>query len=544
MSAMKNSFYLFAFALLSTAVFAQQKPVTTSIDKNINKIGAEFKVTYKTSVDTLSKVVFPNLKNFGALEVIQSYPVDTVKDGRRYELTKRYGLTQFDSGKYTIPAIKILIGNKPVFTDSLKVEVANVAVDTLKQKLYDIKPITEVPSSKSWIWKLLLVLAILGAIGYGIYWWMKKRQTKKIEEEIYKTPIEKATSLLNVLEKKQLWQKGEVKEYYSELTDIARNYIEEAIEIPAMESTTSELIEALRIASMKKKMALSQETIENLEKVLKQADLVKFAKSKPMDFEITEDRKKIERSIITLDKAIPEVVETEEDLLLNEMQRQEQLKRQLRKKRKQRILTAVGFVIGSVIGIFIFLVMTKGFDYVKDNIIGKQTKELLEGDWVYSEYGDPAVRIETPQVLKRVDNTKTFGKQTLDMFKESSSFVFGSMQGSFYIAVSTAKPKQESEYDLEKGLQGTVSGFGGQDIAMQKADFQTKEGIEGIKGFGTFVKIDPIAKKSQKLYFDILIFKEANGFQQIIVLHEEGDKYAEQITERMLNSVELQKATP
>jgi hypothetical protein len=176
--------------------------------------------------------------------------------------------------------------------------------------------------------------------------------------------------------------------------------------------------------------------------------------------------------------------------------------------------------------------------------MGKQTKELLEGDWVYSEYGDPAVRIETPQVLKRVDNTKTFGKQTLDMFKESSSFVFGSMQGSFYIAVSTAKPKQESEYDLEKGLQGTVSGFGGQDIAMQKADFQTKEGIEGIKGFGTFVKIDPIAKKSQKLYFDILIFKEANGFQQIIVLHEEGDKYAEQITERMLNSVELQKATP
>jgi hypothetical protein len=49
---MKNSFYLFAFALLSTAVFAQQKPVATSIDKNKNKIGAEFKVTYKTSVDT------------------------------------------------------------------------------------------------------------------------------------------------------------------------------------------------------------------------------------------------------------------------------------------------------------------------------------------------------------------------------------------------------------------------------------------------------------------------------------------------------------
>jgi hypothetical protein len=71
--------------------------------------------------------------------------------------------------------------------------------------------------------------------------------------------------------------KRRVKEYYSELTDIARNYIEEAIEIPAMESTTSELIVALRAASLKKKMSVSQETIRKLRRVLKQADLVKFA---------------------------------------------------------------------------------------------------------------------------------------------------------------------------------------------------------------------------------------------------------------------------
>ena len=92
-----------------------------------------------------------------------------------------------------------------------------------------------------------------------------------------------------------------------------------------MESTTSELIEGLRQASLKKKMALSKETIENLEQVLRQADLVKFAKSKPLDFEITEDRKKIEKSIITLDKSIPVIEESEDELLLNELQRQEQL---------------------------------------------------------------------------------------------------------------------------------------------------------------------------------------------------------------------------
>jgi hypothetical protein len=60
-----------------------------------------------------------------------------------------------------------------------------------------------------------------------IVYWFVKRQQKKIEEEVYKTPIEKTLKLRT----KGLWQKG-VKAYYSELTDIARNYIEEAIDIP------------------------------------------------------------------------------------------------------------------------------------------------------------------------------------------------------------------------------------------------------------------------------------------------------------------------
>ena len=206
---MKKSFFIVCVSLLSTVVFSQQKQVVTSIDKTKNKIGAEFQLTLKTSVDTTAKVAFPNPKNFGALEVIQSYAIDTIKKDSKYELVKKYGLTQFDSGKYMIPRVTILINNKPFFSDSIRVEVSNVIVDTLKQKLYDIKPIVEVTSSKSWIWKLLLILLLLAGIGAFVYWFLKIRQKKKIEEEVYKTPIEKATSLLNSLEKKQLWQKGE-----------------------------------------------------------------------------------------------------------------------------------------------------------------------------------------------------------------------------------------------------------------------------------------------------------------------------------------------
>jgi hypothetical protein len=550
---MKIKLYLLLL-LFTATVFAQQKQVETSIDTTKNKIGAEFKLTLKTDVDTLSKVVFPNSRNFGALEVIQSYPIDTIRKNDRYELIKKYGLTQFDSGKYTIPSIKILINNKAFLSDSIKVEVANVPVDTLKQKMYDIKDIVPADDSIGDWWKYLLGLLLLAGIGAVVYWYVKKRQIKKIEEEIYKTPIEKATNLLNNLEKKELWQHGEVKAYYSELTDIVRNYIEEAIEIPAMESTTSELIEGLKIAFLKKKMKLSQETIENLFVVLKQADLVKFAKSKPLDFEITEDRKKIERAIVTLDKAIPVVVETEDDMLLNEMQRQEQLKKELEKQRKKRILITIVSVFLVLFATTTFFVVTKGFDYVIDNVFGNSSKELLEGEWITSEYGNPSFRVKTPKVLVRTDLTKTLPKNGMALIKDMQSFTYGNLTDNFYIMVSTLHYKKdpsatedtEQKIDLSKSLESALQSLeaqGAQNMIVKQEDFETNEGaIKGIKGYGTFSKIDVDSQTSTKLYYETLIFGQEGGLQQIIIVHKEGDKYANEISEKILNSVELQKA--
>ena len=543
---MKLKFYIFLF-LLSSSIFAQQKQIETSIDTTKNKIGAEFKLTLKTVVSSKSKVVFPKLKNIGPLEVIQSYPIDTVKKNDTYELIKKYGLTQFDSGKYTIPSIKILIDKKPFSTDSIRVEVNNIKVDTLQQKMYDIKDITAVDNGIGDWWIYVLLVVVIIGIGVFVYWFVKKRQQKKIEEEVYKTPIEKATSLLNNLEQKELVQKGEIKEYYSELTDIARNYIEEAIHIPAMESTTSELIQAIRLASTKKKMTLTPETVENLERVLRQADLVKFAKSKPLDFEITDDRNKIQKVILTLDNAIPtEVPEEIEDQLLNEAQRQKQIKLQLQKKRNKRIAIAVGTVVFLLAATTTFFIATKGFKYVKDNVIGHKTKELLEGEWVKSEYGNPGVLIETPKVLKRMDTQKVLPKEAMALIKEMQLFAYGSMIDNFYITVSTSKFKTPTDIDLAKALEGSlkiIEAQGGHNIIVKQEDFQTNEGVQGVKGYGTMTLLNPVDKTSAKAYYEILLFKQDQGLQQIMILHEEGDTYANDITTRILNSVELRKAT-
>ncbi|MGL2965487.1 hypothetical protein [Flavobacterium sp. XGLA_31] len=528
--------------LLTSSLFAQK--VTTTVNTTKNKIGAEFQLTLKTEVDTVAKVKFPEAKNFGALEVIQSYKTDTVKNGARHELIKKYGLTQFDSGHYVIPKIPVLINGKPVFSDEIKVEVNDVKVDTLKQKMYDIKDIATVESSGNW-WIYILILMAIAAIGFLIYKFVKKRQNQPKQEEIvFKSPIEKATTLLQQLESKELWQKGEIKHYYSELTDIARNYIEEEIHIPAMESTTSELIEGLRRAAKQKKLKLSNETVENLEKVLKQADLVKFAKVKPLDFEIEEDKKRISSSIVTIHKSIPVVVEETDELeQWNEQQKEIARLEKLKKEKRKRILIGVSVSAFLICAVFGYLVATQGFDYVKDNIIGHPTKDLVEGEWVFSEYGNPFVKIETPKVLKRVDASKIMPKEMLSQFKEMQVFMYGSMLDDFYIGVSTCTFKQEMKIDLEQAAEGSLKVFeakGAQNIIVKTEDFDTQKGISGKKAYGTMTMVDKINGRSIKMYYEILVFAQSNGLQQITILHKEDDKYGQQIMDRVLNSVELQ----
>jgi len=533
------------FFLLSTSLFAQK--VTTSVDATKNKIGAEFKLTLKTDVDTFSKVKFPVAKNFGALEVIQSYKIDTIKNGARYELIKKYGLTQFDSGKYVIPRIPVLINGKPVFSDSIKVEVNDIQVDTLKQKMYDIKDIAQVESPIGTWWIYLLIFFAIGIAGYFIYQFIKKRQNKpKVETIVFKSPIEKATTLLQQLEIKELWQKGEIKDYYSELTDIARNYIEEEINIPAMESTTSELIDGLRKAAKQKKLKLSNETVENLEKVLKQADLVKFAKVKPLDFEIEEDKKRISSSIVIIHKSIPEVVENNDELALwNEQQKELARLQKLKKQKRIRIISTIGIVFGMLMIFVLGLIYFKGFDYVKDNFLGHPTKDLVEGQWVYSEYGNPGVRVETPRVLKRIDAAKTLPKDAMALIKEMQTFGYGSLLEDFYIAVSTVTYKQQTQLDLDKTAEGYLKIMetqGAQNIIVKTEDFDTQKGISGKKAYGTMTVLDKIKGRSAKMYYEVLLFSQNGGLQTIMVMHREDDKYGQQIAERMLNSVELQTA--
>ncbi len=530
--------YITIIALLLAAWAQSQNPVVASVDSVRKKIGSEFRLSIRATADTSARVSFPAGKNFGPMEVIRNYKIDTVNHGASYELIKQYGLTQFDSGRYVIPPLEVAIGKQTFPTDSIALEVMPVQVDTLKQKLYDIRDIisTGKPSSNWWIYALIAVALV--AAGYLAYRYYYQRRSSLPGKQIYRSPIEKATVLLQQLEKKDLLQRGEVKSYYSELTDIARNYIEEAIHIPAMESTTSELLDALRKASVEKNMALSSETASDLERVLRQADLVKFARSRPATDEIADHRGRIEKAILTLDRSIPEEI-AQEDEHIAQLKRERELKR--KKQRKIMIYSGIaGLLVVLVAGYF---VATKGFSYFTDNIFGHPVKELAEGEWIRSEYGNPPVIIETPRVLRRMMAEDELPPDAIAMLKDLQMFSYGSLTDNFYVIVSTNQYKEQIDLSLEKAIEGilaTMETRGAQNMLVKQESYETDLGITGVKAFGTFTRENDSGKR-QKIYYELLLFKQENGLQQILVSHLEDDVYGQQVRERIVNSVELKR---
>jgi len=530
-------------ALLTGFVLFAQNPLATSIDSTKIKVGAQANFTIKATVKSKDRVNFPEGKLFGQLEVLESYPIDTVKKGSTYELIKKYGLTQFDSGRYVIPRLPVVINNKTLQSDSLSLEVSNVKVDTLKQKMFDIKPVASQPSSNGWVWWVLGSLVVAGALAYGIWWYVTKRKkqpAKKKADERVVSPIEKATELLQNLERKELIKQGAVKEYYSELADIARMYIEEAIHIPAMESTTTELIEAMHNATQKRKMLLKQETFEQLEQVLRTADMVKFAKSKPLEFEIAQDRSRIETTIVVIDRSIP-VNQPEEDTTQAWLEAKRKLEEAKRKRRKRNLIIAAASVAMFLVAFYF------SFTAVRAMLYGETTKEMLEGQWVKSEYGVPGITIETPHVLKRLDAAAIMPKDSYALFKDMAMFGDGKPFGNLYIAVATLNLKEPKELDLGTAIDGIIKNWeasGAKDILVKDEEYRTPDGVNGKRAYGTMGYPDPITKQSIPVHYDVYAFGQEQGLQQVILLYKEGDEYAPKIIERVKNSIEMKNLNP
>jgi len=308
---MKKIIFILFLLISSFSSYSQQ--VTARTDTTNIRIGEQ--VSFEIYINDTANVILPKLEGLQGLEVVKEDKLDTVKN----LLVKRYLLTSFDSGAYYIPSQQIFIKNRAFFTDSILINVATVPVDTTKQKMFEIKTIKTEPyvfdDFKPLLKWILFYLIVLGIIIFIVIRFVKKsRGSKVIEEKPSIPPHEEALEKLKELDSKLLWQNNKVKEYYSELTEIVRAYIERELKIPALEVTSEEVMQMLKSGFNRGDIETSEDTLSKLNSLLFQADLVKFAKSKPLSIEIEEDRKDAEAIINNLTTPKHEETEKEDEL--------------------------------------------------------------------------------------------------------------------------------------------------------------------------------------------------------------------------------------
>lgn len=217
-----------------------------------------------------------------SVEMIEAKPIDTITGNDNISFRQKLIVSAYDSGQYWIPALLFRIVEKEgdtqqVFTNAIPIEVQTIEVDTT-QAFKDIKDIVIVKKHWTDYWLYYVIAVVLFALLFFVWYYFKKNKavpTSDIQRVPPEKAHEKALRMLQELDEKSYWQQGQIKQYYSELSEIMRIYIEDRFDIPALEQTTVELLQTAKRVSVLKRNR------QELKSVLRTADFVKFAKANP-----------------------------------------------------------------------------------------------------------------------------------------------------------------------------------------------------------------------------------------------------------------------
>jgi len=288
----KKILFLFAILSLNFSSVIAQVSATAEIDSSQILIGDQVDFVIKVTSGQDDKVIWPVFTDTLTSEVIilkQSEIDSTIAENNKKIFSQVLSITSWDSGYYAIPPIRINYRNNSdnilhfSETDPILLVVMPVDVD-MQADIRDIKAIKEVGITfKEILPYLLILLVIIGGVILVIYY-LKKRRASDGEVAIPKIdpkipPHVYAYEALETLEKKKMWQKGEIKSYYSELTEIIRTYIELQFNVNAMEMTSDEVLFEVP------RSGIDNSSVKLLSGLLQLADMVKFAKWKPSNSE-------------------------------------------------------------------------------------------------------------------------------------------------------------------------------------------------------------------------------------------------------------------
>lgn len=285
---LKRSSLLFGllFIISNLSLFANIK-ANVEIDTNNVLIGERITVTMSVQADKIYPLVWPQIKDSNEyIEVLEESLIDTTKAEKGIKLSKKLIITSFESGEYDLSPLTFLFEKEgtddvyPILADLPVLKFTTVTLDS-NATLKDIKaPLEEPITFRELLPWIALGLGIIGLIIFAIFLYKKYKAKKSEEQPILKydptiPPHILAYQQLKRLEDKKLWQGARFKDYYVELTQIIRLYIERRYSIMALEMTASEL------KDVSDRFAVNLDLKDRFNSMIEEADLVKFAKSTP-----------------------------------------------------------------------------------------------------------------------------------------------------------------------------------------------------------------------------------------------------------------------
>lgn len=283
-------FLILMLVTVNTKISAQNVEAYAKMDSTNIMIGDQIGLELGITIPESFAVSFPFFTDTitTQIEIIEKQPIDTTPVDDGLHLKQLYTITSFDSGYFELPDFEFLFHHEEdtvlyrTQTNKLFLMVNTPVVDT-SQAFKVIKgPVGEPYTFAEILPWALLGLGLIGLVVF-LMWYIRKRRSNQTvfvrRQKPQLPPHVLAIQKLEELRLAKIWQQGKLKTYYTELTDIIREYFDGRFDIDAMEMTSYEIIKTLNGKE------INSEAIDKIKNVLELADLVKFAKSQTTPLE-------------------------------------------------------------------------------------------------------------------------------------------------------------------------------------------------------------------------------------------------------------------
>lgn len=291
---MKKHTLILLLTIISIQLLGQTVNLRAVLDTNVIGFADQTVLRLQVQSKMNTEIFFPEIKDTisDEVEIVEDLGIDTVSI-TPFVIEKSYLITSFEDSIRNIRSLLVIVNRDSLWTNKLKILVVPLDVDstliasldtTQVIPIFDIKQPFDAPFTFQEFWLrfgkwILLGLGILLVIGIII--WIINRKLKNKPIVILEKPKEPAHIIafrrLNELKKDEVFHQDNTKEYYSELTDIVRTYIEQRFRISALENTSTELLKSFDHTKL-----ITNEQFDLLRLLLNTADMAKFAKYKPL----------------------------------------------------------------------------------------------------------------------------------------------------------------------------------------------------------------------------------------------------------------------